>query len=148
MSFWRLLEYVLPNVILYQSLYFSLVLSRVWARAVSSCVSSSEDESRSVVNRSDGDTLKWPWPSPSSALPKAVRDGSWADEALAAAAVFRTGLDAGKVSPLGTARQEPRALDSRWDTYGSRPHAWPWDEIWHRLISSAVCLVTDDQPGP
>ncbi len=34
----------------------------------------SEDESRSVVNRSDGDTLKWPWPSPSSALPKAVRE--------------------------------------------------------------------------
>ncbi len=55
---------------------------------------------------------------------KAVREmGCLADEALAAAAVFRTGLDDGKVSPLGTARQEQRALDSRWDTYGSRPHA-------------------------
>ncbi len=32
MSFWRLLEYVLPNIILYQSLYFSLVLSRVCER--------------------------------------------------------------------------------------------------------------------
>lgn len=59
--------------------------------------------------------LKWPWPFPPSTLPKAVRKTvSLADgRSGSVSGVCGIGSAGGKVSPLGTAKQESTAFPAR-----------------------------------
>ncbi len=172
MTFWRLSEYVLPKISVCTSKCpgkFSscLVICSFWAShhtvnaQMDSDASSESWSSEWRWKQVCGEQKRWrSWPSPSSALPKAVRGASerwaaWQTRLWQRVQYSERGWTLGK-SVLLARRGRNHGL---WTQDGSRSHVWPWDEIWHHLCSihllvvfcvweSALCLATGPSFSP